>query len=275
MASLTARFHEHDVSAPPIRLEHVWVRHEGTIALEDVHLEIPPGEQVAIVGPNGAGKTTLIQVIAGTLEPTEGRVEIFGHGPRGHVCIAYVPQRSQVDWNFPVSVDEVVMMGRIRKIGLFRWPTSKDWQFVREALDRVGMRHAAGRQIGELSGGQQQRVFLAQALAQEAEVILLDEPLTGLDAPSLAAILQILQELRALGVTILIATHDLGLAAEHFDRILLLNRRVIAYGSPDAVLASETLLQAYGPQVHRLSYEEGALLVTDTCCDGEEQPRDV
>lgn len=275
MASLTAHFHEHDVTAPPIRLEHLWVRNNGIVALEDIHLEIPPGEQVAVVGPNGAGKTTLLQVIAGTLDPTQGRVEIFGHGPHGHVCIAYVPQRSQVDWAFPVSVEEVVMMGRIRKIGLFRWPTSTDWQFVRNALDRVGMRQAADRQIGELSGGQQQRVFLAQALAQEAEVILLDEPLTGLDAPSLEAILRILRELRSQGVTILLATHDLNLASEHFDRVLLLNRRMIAYGPPDAALSPEVLLKAYGPQVHRLPHEEGVLLVTDTCCDGEEERKDA
>ncbi|MDF1524619.1 MAG: ATP-binding cassette domain-containing protein, partial [Trueperaceae bacterium] len=145
MAQLTARFHDHIVDAPPIHIEGISVRFNGTDALVDVTAEIEPGKRIAVVGPNGAGKTTLLQVIAGTLEPDRGKVKIYGHRPQRHVCIAYVPQRSKADWNFPVNVSEVVMMGRIRRIGLFRWPTPKDWTFVRSALEQVNMQPLAGR----------------------------------------------------------------------------------------------------------------------------------
>jgi manganese/iron transport system ATP-binding protein len=270
MAQLTGRFHDHIVDAPPIHLQTIDVRFNGTDALLDVSAEIEPGKRIAIVGPNGAGKTTLLQVIAGTLDPDRGKVKIYGHHPHRHVCIAYVPQRSKADWNFPVTVSEVVMMGRIRRIGLFRWPTQKDWGFVRSSLEQVGMQSLANRQIGELSGGQQQRVFLAQALAQEAEVILLDEPLNGLDIPSQEAILEIIDELSARGVTVLVATHDLELARSRFNQIMLLNRRVIAFGEPDEVLLESNLIDAYGGSIHVVEAEEGHVLLTDTCCEGDE-----
>jgi manganese/iron transport system ATP-binding protein len=270
MAQLTGRFHEHVVDAPPIHLEGIEVRFNGTKALVNLSAKIEPARRIAVVGPNGAGKTTLLQVIAGTRDPSRGKVQIYGHHPHRHVCIAYVPQRSKADWNFPVNVSEVVMMGRIRKIGLFRWPTQRDWQFVRSSLEQVGMQSLADRQIGELSGGQQQRVFLAQALAQEAEVILLDEPLNGLDLPSQEAILDILDDLSARGVTVLVSTHDLELARSRFDQILLLNRKLIAFGIPDEVLNESNLIEAYGGDMHVLDSEEGRMLLTDTCCEGEE-----
>lgn len=270
MGALTTRFQAHRPDAAPIDLQQVSVFFNGHAALQDVSLEIPPGVRIAVVGPNGAGKTTLFNLIAGTLEPSKGEVNIYGHGPSGHVCIAYVPQRSQVDWNFPASVREVVMMGRIRKIGLFHWPKRSDWRFVDHALARVGMDHVAGRQIGELSGGQQQRVFLAQAIAQEAEVLLLDEPLTGLDLPSQETIFRLLDELKQDGVTALIATHDLNLAAERFDQVILINRQIIAFGPPEQALTQPALVQAYGGHVHRIDQEGGLLIVTDTCCDGDE-----
>ena len=232
MTSLMTHALPHDTSAPPIHIVGVNVSYNGTTALSDVHVEIPPRARVAVVGPNGAGKTTFLQVIAGTIEPTSGEVNVFGHGPRGHVCIAYVPQRSQVDWSFPVTVQDVVMMGRIRKLGFLQWPRRRDWEIVSSALSQVEMLDHLAAPIGELSGGQQQRVFLAQALAQEAEILLLDEPLTGLDLPSQETILNLLDELHGLGLTLLVSTHDLNLAAERFDQILLLNRRLIAFGSP-------------------------------------------
>lgn len=270
MAQLTGRFHEHVVDAPPIHLEGIDVRFNGTDALVDISAEIEPARRIAVVGPNGAGKTTLLQVIAGTLDPTHGKVQIYGHHPQRHVCIAYVPQRSKADWNFPVNVSEVVMMGRIRKLGLFRWPKQQDWEYVRSCLEQVGMQSLADRQIGELSGGQQQRVFLAQALAQEAEVILLDEPLNGLDLPSQEAILEILDDLSAHGVTVLVATHDLELARARFDQIMLLNRKLIGFGSPEAVLNENNLIEAYGGGMHVVESEAGRLLLTDTCCEGDE-----
>lgn len=259
----------HDDSAPSIKVEHISVRYNGTSVLREVSFEVHPGQRVAVVGPNGAGKTTLFRVMAGTLRPNAGSVRVYGHEPGGHVCIAYVPQRSQVDWQFPATVSQVVMMGRIRKIGLFRWPRKRDWAVVREALERVRMVELADRQIGELSGGQQQRVFLAQALAQEAEVILLDEPLTGLDLPSQEAIFDVLDALHREGVTVMVATHDLNLAAERFDQVLLLNRRLIAFDVAGKVFSRPHLLEAYGGQVHLLPEGSGVMVLTDTCCEGE------
>lgn len=270
MSEWTPRHVDHDPSAPPLLVEHLALRQDGYEALSDVSFQLEKGQRVAIVGPNGAGKTTLLRILAGTLAPTSGRVQIFGGGPQGHICIAYVPQRSQVDWSFPVTVAEVVMMGRIRQLGVLRWPRRPDWELVGRALERVGMGDLRDRQIGALSGGQQQRVFLAQALAQQAEIILLDEPLTGLDMPSQTAIFDILENLRRDSVTVLVATHDLNLAAERFDRVMLLHRRLIAFGPPSQVLTRPHLLQAYGGHVHLLPEGEGMMVLTDTCCEGEE-----
>ncbi len=234
-------------------------------ALRNVNFQVERGERIAVVGPNGAGKSTLFKLIVGTLSPGEGEVNIFGHGPGGHICIAYVPQRSQIDWAFPVTVEDVVMMGRVGQIGFFRWPRRHDWAVVRDSLARVNASHLAKKQIGELSGGQQQRVFIARALAQEAELLLLDEPLNGLDLPSQEAIFEILDGLRPDGVTVLVATHDLNLAAERFDRVMLLNRQIVALGPATAVLTTEHLLAAYGGHMHVLN--DGDMLLTDTCCD--------
>ena len=271
MPKIISHFQEHDTSASPIHLHNVTLRYNGVSVLEEINAEIPAGERIAIVGPNGAGKTTLIKLIAGLIEPTKGEINIFGHGPGGHICIAYVPQRSQVDWDFPASVAEVVMMGRIHQIGFFRWPTRADWDIVRTALESVGMQSFSDKRIGELSGGQQQRVFLAQALSQRAEVVLLDEPLTGLDIPSQEAILSILDDLHQAGVTVLTATHDLTLAAKHFDRVMLLNRRLISYGPARNALSQEALVQAYGNQVHILPGADGAMILSDTCCEGDDE----
>ncbi len=271
MPKIISHFQEHDTSASPIHLHNVTLRYNGVSVLEEINAEIPAGERIAIVGPNGAGKTTLIKLIAGLIEPTKGEINIFGHGPGGHICIAYVPQRSQVDWDFPANVAEVVMMGRIHQIGFFHWPTRADWAIVRGALESVGMQAYSDHRIGELSGGQQQRVFLAQALSQEAEVVLLDEPLTGLDIPNQEAILLILDDLHQAGVTVLTATHDLNLAAKYFDQVMLLNRRLISYGPATNALTQAALIQAYGNQVHMLPGADGALVLSDTCCEGDDE----
>ncbi len=273
MAQLLSQVLRHDVSSPPVQLKHAIVRYGDVDALDDVSFDLQPGQFVAVVGPNGAGKTTLFQVIVGVLPLTQGSVYVYGHGPGGHICIAYVPQRSQVDWSFPVTVSEVVMMGRIRRLGLFRWPSRGDWEFVRQALQRVGMEKQSERQIGELSGGQQQRVFLAQALAQEAELVLLDEPLAGLDLPSKEAIFRILEELKQDGVTLLVATHDLNVAAERFDQIMLLNRRLITFGPPSEVMNRANLLQAFGGYIHTLPENGGEVLLAEPCCSDEEHQR--
>jgi manganese/iron transport system ATP-binding protein len=267
-----ARIPEHVASAAPVQLEAVSVAYNGKLALKEISFSLAAGDSVAVVGPNGAGKTTLFRTIAGAMQPSRGEVRVYGHEPGGHICIAYVPQRSEVAWDFPVTVQDVVMMGRIRKIGLFRWPRRKDWQFIRQSMRSVGVDGLADRQIAELSGGQQQKVFLAQAIAQEAELVLLDEPLGGLDLPSQEAIFEILEQLKGQGVSVLVATHDLNLAAERFDRVMLLNRRMIAMGTPDQVLTQSNLVQAYGDHLHPVQGESGVLVLTDTCCEGEEQP---
>ncbi len=262
----------HNATAPVLELEGVTARYDGTPALENVSFRVRRGDQVAVVGPNGAGKSTLFNIIAGILKPQQGVVRIAGSGPSDHICIGYVPQRNRIDWRFPVNVEDVVMMGRIGKIGLLRRPSREDRQKVRDALAKVDMLSFAHRQIGELSGGQQQRVFLARALAQEAELLLLDEPLAGLDMPSQEAILRILSQMRADGITILVATHDLNQAAEKFDQMILLNRRVIAYGPPSEVLTTENLARAYGGQLHVLHTPDGDILVNDSCCGGGQPP---
>jgi manganese/iron transport system ATP-binding protein len=262
----------HDADAPALTLEHVSVHYDGISALEDVTLQIRRGEQVAVVGPNGAGKSTLFNVIAGIVKPQRGTVSVYGSRPGQHICVGYVPQRNRIDWRFPVSVADAVMMGRIGRIGLFRRPGKQDRAYVAHALEQVGMSDFAGRQIGELSGGQQQRVFLARALAQEAELLLLDEPLSGLDIPSQETLLQIMAGLRREGITMLVATHDLNQAGEQFPLILLLNRRVAAFGSPAQVLSPDILAAAYGSQVHIIRGENGQMFVTDTCCGGGHVP---
>jgi ABC-type Mn2+/Zn2+ transport system ATPase subunit len=182
----------HRPDTPTLELRDVSVAYGEQRALDDVSFQVEQGEQVAVVGPNGAGKSTLFKLIAGTLKPHRGRVLMCGDEPGRHTCIAYVPQRSQIDWSFPVTVEDVVLMGRVGRMGLFRRARHSDWVSVRASLARVDATHLAHKQIGALSGGQQQRVFIARALAQEASMLLLDEPLTGLDAPSQQAIFQIL-----------------------------------------------------------------------------------
>jgi manganese/iron transport system ATP-binding protein len=210
-------------------------------------------------------------VIAGVLKPSKGQVHVFGSEPDGHICIAYVPQRSQVDWTFPVNVADTVMMGRIGKMGLFRQPRARDWDVVHQALEVVNLSQLAKRQISQLSGGQQQRMFIARALAQEAELMLMDEPLAGLDVASQEDIFIIMDTLQKRAVTVLVAMHDLKQAAERFDRVMLLNHRILGLGAPDEVFSTEKLASAYGGHLHLVPSEDGVLIVSDTCCEGDEE----
>ena len=220
---------DHQTNQPVLDVSHLTVRYNGHLALEDITFHLHQGERVAIVGPNGAGKSTLIKVIAGVSQPNSGEVNIFGSRPRGHVCIGYIPQRSQVDWSFPVSVADVVMMGRSAKLGPLNWPRKRDWDFVSHSLEMVELSDLATRQIGQLSGGQQQRMFIARALAQEAELMLMDEPLIGLDAPAQEGLLSVLDRLKHEKVTVMVATHDLDLAEGLLSRaVLVRDGRIIA-----------------------------------------------
>jgi len=252
---------QHQTNQPILDVSHLTVRYNGRTALEDITFHLHEGERIAIVGPNGAGKSTLIKVVAGVLQPQSGEVNISGSRPGEHVCIGYIPQRSHVDWTFPVSVADVVMMGRSAKLGPLNWPHKRDWDMVHHALETVELTDLASRQISQLSGGQQQRMFIARALAQEAELMLMDEPLTGLDAPAQEGLLNILDRLKSEKVTVMLATHDIDQAASHFDRIMLLNHRLIALGEPNEVLRTDNLLHAYGG---RLRVDpQGAMLVDD------------
>ena len=252
VSKIITRGVRHETAAPTLELINVSVAYaEGAngitssrsdqFALQNVSFQVSAGERIAVVGPNGAGKSTLFKLIVGTIKPNQGEVNIYGHGPGGHICIAYVPQRSQIDWTFPVTVEDVVMMGRVGQIGLFRWPHRRDWE----------------------------RVFIARALAQEAELLLMDEPLAGLDVPNQEAIFETLDSLRPDGVTVLLATHDLDLAAERFDRMMLLNKRIVAFDRATAVLQPDNLLQAYGGHMHVMDDRE--ILLTDECCDHHDE----
>jgi ABC-type Mn2+/Zn2+ transport system ATPase subunit len=242
----------HHDGASVVEATDLTVAYGGKTALENLSFHVVQGERMAVVGPNGAGKSTLLRAVAGLVPFSLGKVTVYGHAPGGHICISYVPQRSGVDWSFPVSVFDVVMMGRTRKIGLFRWPGRKDREHVRQCLELVGMADLAGRQIGKLSGGQQQRVFIAQALAQEAQLVLMDEPLTGLDVPTQEDLFRILDELRHHHVTVMLSTHDLNQAAGRFDRVMLLNRCLLSLGPAHEVLTLENLASAYGSHMRLL-----------------------
>ena len=261
-------YHLHD--QPILDVRELNVHYDGRMALEQISFHLHVGERVAVVGPNGAGKSTLFKAIAGVMAPTSGEVNVYGTKPGRHVCIAYIPQRSQVDWHFPVSVADVVMMGRSAKLRPLTWPGRQDWAQVHQALRTVQLDDLSGRQIGQLSGGQQQRMFIARALAQEAELMLMDEPLAGLDTPSQEGLLSLLERLQEKSVTVMVATHDLQQAAQYFDRILLLNREIVAFGPADQVLKPETLMRAYGGRLRLVDGEEALLAMDDTCCEGGE-----
>jgi manganese/iron transport system ATP-binding protein len=261
----------HEPGMPILSVEHLTVEYGPVKALEDISFSLDQADRLAVVGPNGAGKSTLFKVIAGLLTPTDGVARIAGHEPNGHLCIAYIPQRSQVDWNFPVSVANVVMMGRTGRLGLLRWPGKTDRAIVQQALEVVKLDKLQDRQISELSGGQQQRMFIAQALAQQAELMLLDEPFSGLDLPSQEELFTILENLKKNQVTIMVALHDLKMAAERFDKALILNHRLVAFGIPDQVFHEEILQNAYSGKLQMMPAAEKHTAFDDTCC-GEEGP---
>ncbi len=222
--------------------------------LWDIDFELNGSQLVGIVGPNGSGKTTLLRNIMGLMEPDSGYVRLFGK-PLNEVRdrVSYVPQRESVDWQFPISVREVVEMGRYRPSNLMSKLSASDQDLVDQALEKVGMLEYASRQIGQLSGGQQQRVFLARSLARNADLYLMDEPFVGVDAATEEAILQVLGELRDEGRTVIIVHHDLQTAYQYFDSIVLLNTRLVAYGPKEMVFSQENLKEAYGGRLTVLS----------------------
>lgn len=230
-----------------LQINDLTVAYSDKPVLWDIDLTVPKGVMMAIVGPNGAGKSTLIKTILGLIKPVAGNVLILGEEyKKVRKKIAYVPQRTSVDWDFPTTVADVVMMGTYGKLGWIKRPGNKEKELTINALSRVGMEHLAHRQINELSGGQKQRTFLARALVQEAEVYFLDEPLAGVDAKTEKAIIQILKELRDDGKTIISVHHELMTVKEYFDYIALINVRIIASGNVEDTFISENIKTTYG-----------------------------
>jgi manganese/iron transport system ATP-binding protein len=228
-------------------VQHLAVNYRGVRALGDVSFHLEPGQLVGVIGPNGAGKSTMIKAMLGLIPAASGVVKFCGKGLKQQLrCCAYVPQRSQIDWDYPTTVWSVVMMARTAHTGWFRSPSRQSKEFVATALQRVGMWELRYRQIGELSGGQQQRVFLARAIAQQAELFLFDEPLAGIDKKTEGIIFQIFNELKTEGKTLLVSSHEWGKDLSHYDRLLLLNQRLIASGSPQDVMTIENIQRAYG-----------------------------
>jgi manganese/zinc/iron transport system ATP- binding protein len=236
-----------------IEVSDLTVAYRERAVLWDIDLEVPKGVLMAVVGPNGAGKTTLLRSIMGLITPAAGQVLIHGerYEPKRRL-IAYVPQRESVDWDFPTSALDVVMMGRYGDLGWFRRPGKREREMAAVALSRVGMEAYAHRQISQLSGGQQQRVFLARALVQDSEVYFLDEPFQGVDATTEDAIVAVLKELREQGKTIVAVHHDLQTVPEYFDWVMLLNVRRIASGPVNEVFTESNLRLTYGGKVGAL-----------------------
>jgi manganese/zinc/iron transport system ATP- binding protein len=234
-------------AAPALEIHDMTVAYHRKPVLWDVDLVVPEGKLVGIVGPNGAGKTTLIKAVLGLLPLASGKVEIYGrpYHEQRHL-IGYVPQRESVDWDFPVTVEDVVLMGTYGRVGWCRRPGRAERATAARCLEQVGLTQFARRQIRQLSGGQQQRVFLARALAQEARVYFMDEPFSGVDAATEAAIIQLLQQLRSQQKTVFVVHHDLQTVRGYFDYVILLNMRLVACGPTESTFTTANLHETYG-----------------------------
>ena len=240
------------MTTPIIRFSHATFGFPGVVALQDISLEIPEGEFVGVIGPNGSGKTTLCRAILGLMRPLEGSLQIFDCACEKLRChhrarIGYPPQKGVLERNFPITVLEAVMMGRYGALGLFRRPGQQDREIAVEALENVGMQDHRNTALGHLSGGQQQRVLIARALAQKPQVLLLDEPTTGVDITTQHSVLDLVQHLhRDLGLTVLLVTHDINLIRSRVNRLVLLKTRLFAAATPEEVLRPDLLRQVYG-----------------------------
>jgi ABC-type Mn2+/Zn2+ transport system ATPase subunit len=238
--------------------------YDGRPAIEGIAFGIPPGQMVGVIGPNGAGKSTLFKAILGLIPRHRGQILLHDVDALRHrALMGYVPQLDQVDRTFPVTVRDLVMMGRYPRIGWLRHPGPADALAVQQALERVDLAGLADRQIGELSGGQAQRAFLARVLAQDPHLLLLDEPVSGVDTTTQHAILAVLEALRNEGKTVVVATHDLNCVIERFDQVLCLNRGLVAYGPPRAVFREEILEATYGSHLMIVAVGDRRVVVAD------------
>jgi len=242
-----------------IEIKNLTVRYHNTIALENATINIPYGTFTGVIGMNGAGKSTLFKIIIGLTHPTSGDISICNKTPHDAQkigLVAYVPQSELVDWDFPVSVFDVVMMGRYGTQNFIKSPKDIDNRKVEEALQRVGMQEFKERQIGELSGGQKKRVFVARALAQEAEILLLDEPFAGVDAKSEHSLTMLLLSLKNEGKTIILSTHELTSLSEYCDHIALIKKTVLAYGPTNEVFTQNLISETFDGAIHRVQFKK-------------------
>jgi len=240
-----------------ISVKNLTVSYQKKPAIKSINLKITEGSIVGIIGPNGAGKSTLIKAILGLLPYDTGEVKIFGKDlDESRKRISYIPQREQFDWDFPINVEDVVMMGRYSHLGMFAFPGKKDKEIVEEKIHKVGMQDFRKRQIRNLSGGQQQRIFLARALAQESDIYLMDEPFVGVDAKTERTIFDLMNELKEQNKTILVVHHDLSKVTEYFDKLILINQTLVAYGDTDLVFNKELISKTYGGRLTILQKTE-------------------
>jgi manganese/iron transport system ATP-binding protein len=244
-----------DTSVAAIEVRNLTTGYRENPVLRDVALVVERGSLVGVVGPNGGGKSTLFKAILGLHKPWAGTVLVNGRAGRPGHTIGYVPQTETVDWSFPVTVGDVAMMGRYPRLGWLRRPRQRDREVVNQALTQVGILDHRDTQIGQLSGGQRQRVFIARALCQEPSILLLDEPVSGVDAVTQHQIFELLERLCTLGKTVMVASHDLNCVAQRFDRVLLLNGRVVGYGPPEQVLTQSLLNETF--RAHLLLLQVG------------------
>lgn len=241
-------------SAPPIEIHDLTVSYDKRPVLWNIDVAIPEGQIIGVIGPNGAGKSTLIKAILGLIPADSGWVRIYGEPlAKQRNAVGYVPQRESVDWDFPVTVRDVVLMGTYGRLGLFRRPGPKEFELCEQSLAQVAMGSFADRQISNLSGGQRQRVFLARALAQQSRIYLLDEPFVGVDAATEAAIIELLRSMKREGRTLLVVHHDLQTVPEYFDSLLMLNMRLVAFGPTREVFTESLLHKTYGGRLTILS----------------------
>ena len=254
---------------PVIELADVMAGYDGRPVFDRTSLKILPGQFAGIVGPTGSGKSTLLKVMLGVVPPLSGTVTVFGAPLRGRTParIGYVPQVESVDWNFPVTVEQVAMMGRYREMGFWPWPSRKDRLFVMEILDRLGMKNFSRRHIRELSGGQQQRAFLARALVGNPRVLILDEPTAGVDIKTQHNVLHLLGELNRDGVSIVLTTHDLNAVAAHLPWVICFNQGLIAEGTPLEVFTPQVLRKTYQADMEVIRHGDFILMANATPLD--------
>ena len=256
---------------PALYVDRVSAGYRGNRhALDDISFKVEKGERVAVIGPNGAGKSTLFKAIVGVMHISSGSITIYGEDTHSsHTNVGYVPQQNAIDWTFPASVFDVVMMGRSRHIGWFRWPGKDDRDIVRDILEHLSLDQLAHRQISELSGGQRQRVFIARAMAQDTRLMVLDEPFTGVDQTAEQEIIDSLDILTSHGITLLLSTHHMENAALHFDKILILRQRLLAFGPPEDTLTTANLRDAFGSSLPVMTQADDLIMFSKDYTDEE------